>query len=507
MWNRMFAVCVLVLALAGTARAEEVPVTFLHFNDIYDFMPGDDSGGMAGVAGLVARERAAHPGAVLTFGGDLLSPSVASSVTQGAHMVELLNRMAPEAAVLGNHEFDFGAQVLRRRMMESSFPWLAANVSEVDGKAFGVSRPWVLVERNGVRIGLFGILTSETGVLAAGAGDVRFLPEEETARAMVAELRNQGAELVVALTHQDLERDLALARKVKGIDLILGGHDHLAVTVEEGDTVVAKAGHDGVYLAAVDMVLERPGHGGKASSARVAGWRMLASRNAPQDPDVAVLVNRYAADLDGSLARPLAILDKPLDSRQTVVRGAESSLGDLVADAAREAMGADVALVNGGGLRGNRLYSAGSALTRGDLLREMPFGNVVMMVEVDGRQLLAALEHGVSKVSAGAGRFPQVSGIRFTYDPDAPAGQRVGAASVGGKPLDLAARYRLAVSDYLAQGGDGYAMLAGAKVLRNREAAPLLVTVVMERVERLGRLGVVPDGRIRVERRAGAAGN
>lgn len=492
---------VLVLVFAGAARADEARVTFLHFNDIYDFMPNGDSGGMAGLARLVETERAAHPGAVLTFGGDLLSPSVASSVTQGAHMIALLGRLAPVAAVLGNHEFDFGAEVLRRRMAESSFPWLVTNVAEEGGQPFGGGRPQLMVTVNGVKVGLFGILTTETAGLAAGIGGVRFLPEQETARAAVASLRAQGAEVVVALTHQDLDRDLALARTVAGIDLILGGHDHHAVTVEEGDTLVVKAGHDGVYLAAVDLAVERPGPGGKAAVVRPVGWRLVASRNQPPVPEVAALARHYADDLDGALARPLATLTAPLDSRQRVVRGAESSLGDLVADAARDAMGADVALVNGGGLRGDRLYPAGAVLTRGDLLREMPFGNVVMALEVSGEQLRAALEHGVSKVEAGAGRFPQVSGLRFTYDPEAEVGHRVGAVSVGGAPLSPTARYRLATSDYLGRGGDGYAMLAGATVLSGREAGPLLVTVTMERAARLGRLAVVPDGRVSAERR------
>jgi 2',3'-cyclic-nucleotide 2'-phosphodiesterase (5'-nucleotidase family) len=198
------------------------------------------------------------------------------------------------------------------------------------------------------------------------------------------------------------------------------------------------------------------------------------------------------------LDQPLAVLDAPLDSRQEVTRGAESSLGDVVADALRVATGADLALVNGGGLRGNRVYGAGSALTRGDLLREMPFGNLAVVLEVSGEQVRAALEHGVSKAPALSGRFPQVSGLSFTYNPAAAPGRRVGSITIGGKALDPAARYRLATSDYLAGGGDGYAMLSGAKALGTREAAPLLANTVMEQVQRLGRIAVTPGSRIRI---------
>lgn len=482
--------------LCAPAWAEQVRVTLLHFNDIYEFQPSADSGGFAGLATLIARERAAHPGAVLTFGGDLLSPSVASSVTQGAHMIDLLNGLAPAAAVPGNHEFDFGAAVMRARMGESTFPWLVTNMTEASGAPFGGGRDLLLLESNGVKIGLFGLLTSETAHLAAGAADVRFLAEQDSARAAVAELRRQGAELVVALTHQDVDRDLDLSRSVKGIDLILGGHDHHVVTLQEGGPPIIKAGHDGIYLAAVDLIVDR--ESGRAPQVRAAGWRLLSTLDAPADAAMAARADRHAQAVGEGLDQPLAVLDTPLDSRQEVTRGAESSLGDVVADALRAATGADVALINGGGLRGNRLYDAGSALTRGDLLREMPFGNLALVLEVSGEQVRAALEHGVSKAPALSGRFPQVSGLSFTYNPAAAPGRRIGAVTIGGKVLDPAARYRLATSDYLAGGGDGYAMLSGAKLLGTREAAPLLANTVMEQVQRLGRIAITPGSRIRI---------
>lgn len=142
---------VAALLLTGApAAAEPARITFLHFNDVYEFLPGEDSGGLAAVKTVAERERAGHPGAILTFGGDLLSPSVASSMTRGAHMVDLLNRLEPVAAVLGNHEFDFGADTLRARMAESRFPWLVTNVSEPDGKPFGGGPRTLMLESNGV---------------------------------------------------------------------------------------------------------------------------------------------------------------------------------------------------------------------------------------------------------------------------------------------------------------------------------------------------------------------
>ncbi|HLO77039.1 MAG TPA: 5'-nucleotidase C-terminal domain-containing protein [Magnetospirillum sp.] len=488
----------LLFALAAPAAAEEARVTFLHFNDVYEFSPGPESGGLGAVKTVVERERASHPGALLTFGGDLLSPSVASNLTKGAHMVDLLNRLQPVAAVLGNHEFDFGAQALRTRMGESRFSWLVTNVSERDGTPFGKGPRLLMVESNGIKVGLFALLTAETTNLSSGGREAAFQSELDTARAAVATLRRDGAEVVVALTHLDLGQDLALAREVKGIDLVLGGHDHNAATIEEGGVPVVKAGHDGVYVAAVDLAVDRAASGGGPAKVRLAGWRLIGTKGEPQAADMVEPVRQYADEVNAALGKPLATLASPLDSREEMVRGGEAAMGNFVADSLRAALAADVALINGGGLRGNRAYDAGSVLTRADLLREMPFGNTVMMLDLSGADLLAALEHGVSKAPALSGRFPQVSGLAFAYAPKAAAGRRVSAVTVAGKPLNPAGRYRVATTDYLADGGDGYAMLKHGRVLIDRNAAPLFATVVMEQAERQGTIAAKMDGRIRV---------
>lgn len=488
---------VALLLVCTSAAAEPARVTFLHFNDVYEFMPGEDSGGLAAVKTVVERERANHPGALLTFGGDLLSPSVASSMTKGAHMVDLLNRLGPVAAVLGNHEFDFGTENLRARMAESRFPWLVTNVSETDGRPFGGGPRTLLVESNGVKIGLLGVLTVDSASLSAGARDARFQQEAESAQAAVGELRERGAELVVAVTHLDLAQDVALARRVKGIDLLLGGHDHDAASVQVGSTLVVKAGHDGAYVAAVDMAVER-GAAGRIK-AWPAGWRLVSTKGETEEPTLAEAARRIAATMEAGMTVPLATLAAPLDSRQESVRGGEAGFGDFVADALRAALAADAALVNGGGLRGNRLYPAGAAVTRADFLREMPFNNAAMLLELSGADLLAALEHGVSKAPALAGRFPQVSGLSFAYDAKAPVGRRVSAAAIAGKMLEPNRRYRIATSDYLADGGDGYDMLKRGRVLIDRAAAPLLATIVMDHAQRLGTVSAAAEGRIRAK--------
>lgn len=471
-------------------------ITFLHVNDIYLHGPVRGRGGLAELQTLIARLRAATPGPVVfTFGGDLFSPSLASSITHGRHMVELFNVLAPAAAVLGNHEFDFGPEEAEKNIRASRFPWLGANVLGADGQPFGGTVATAMHDaEGGLKIGFVGVLTPATAQMSNAAG-ITFTPPGAALRAGAARLRAEGAEIVVALTHLDMADDRRIAREVPGIDLILGGHDHEPMSLLDEGPLVLKAGQDALWLGVVEMEITRQ-PGARATVASL-GWRFIPNVNTPAEPRLAAAVGAIDAELDRSLARSIARLTAPLDSRSAVVRTREAAIGNLVADALRRHFNADAALINGGGLRGNREYGAGHDFTRRDLLTEMPFGNVGMLLELTGAELLGVLEHGLSAVELGAGRFPQVSGMTLTYNPDAPAGSRLREVQVGGVPLDPARRYRLATVDFLARGGDGYAGLRGARVVIDAAAGPLLVNVVAEAIERAGAVAAQVDGRLR----------
>lgn len=495
MGMRMLVAALAVLAWAGVARAEQVRLTFLHVNDIYEYKPVEGRGGLAELLTVLERERGRNPNPVFTFGGDLLSPSIASNLTKGAHMTAFFNVLAPAAAVAGNHEFDFGTANFVARIKESTFPWLAANLAGVEG-----IRPAVITEVGGVKIGLFGLLTSATARMSTAEG-ASFSDERAAAEAAVQRLRAEGAEVVVALTHLDFEDDRKLAGAVKGIDLILGGHDHDPMSILESGPLVLKAGHDAHWLGMAELVVDRPDAGRTGpTTVRTAGWRFLPVADETPAPALARLVADTDSLMGEALDAPLAVCDTPMDSRTNVVRGEEAALGNLVADALRAHFNADIALVNGGGLRGGRQYPAGHTLTRRDLLTEMPFGNTTVLLELSGADLLKVLEYSLSAVERRAGRFPQVSGLAVTYDGTRPAGGRIVKALVGGKAIEPKRLYRLATIDYLAQGGDGYQPLKAAKVLVNQEQAPLLVNVVADHLKTQGRVAPKIEGRVTAAR-------
>ena len=486
-----------LVASAGLAVAAPTKITFLHTNDIYEISPSGGEGGLAEVMTLIRAERKASPNSITTFGGDLISPSVMSGLTKGAQMIEIMNAIGVDVAVPGNHEFDFGPEVAAQRIGESKFPWLGTNVLDADGKPALGMKDVLIVEKGGFKIGFFGLLAPETDVLSSPGEGIEFAAIVETAEQAVANLKEAGADLIVALTHLEIDVDRELAMSVGGIDLILGGHDHDPITFYEGGVLIHKSGNDAHYLGVIDLSLEWVEKRGKKSLEMRPEWRMISTAGIQADPEIKVIVDKRNAALDAELATVIGKTEVELDSRRSSVRTAETNMGNLIADAIRAAVKADVGLTNGGGIRGDKTYPAGTELTRKDILTELPFGNVTVLMEVSGADILEALETGVSKVEDKAGRFPQISGMSFVYDPKGEPGSRVSEVRVGGKPLDPDASYRLATNDYMANGGDGYEPLKNGVLLIDASAATLMATTVMDYVQAKGTVAPKVEGRIK----------
>jgi 2',3'-cyclic-nucleotide 2'-phosphodiesterase (5'-nucleotidase family) len=319
----------------------------------------------------------------------------------------------------------------------------------------------------------------------------------ETADKTVKKLRTAGADIIVALTHLEIDQDRELAASVGGIDLILGGHDHDPITFYEGGVLIHKSGYDARYLGAIDLTIERKEQGGKKLISVLPAWRMVSTAGMAPDPEVKKLVDRYNVALDSELAAVIGKAGVVLDLRQASLRSGESNFGDLVAEAMRAAVGAEVAMVNGGAIVGDRTYDAGAQLTRKDILAALPYSNVTILLELTGADLLAALENGVSKVEEKAGRFPQVAGMAFVYDPKEPAGSRIVDVKVAGEPLEEDRLYRLATNDFVAAGGDGYETMKNGEALIDTSAGTLVTTTLMNYIAAKKTLSPQVDGRIR----------
>ena len=491
---------VFLLLVVAAAQAQNADVTILHINDVYEISPVRGEGGLAELMTLLKGERSQHASTITAISGDFLSPSLLSGMIKGAQMVELFNAMGVDLATFGNHEFDFGRDVLLKRIGEAKFAWLGTNVSDPAGRPLSGTVTTAIRPVGDVKIGFLGVVTPESAMLSSGGPDIRFDDPVAAAKGAVEALRKAGANVIVALTHLDYEQDRALSRAVPEINLILGGHDHDPITFYEHGVLVHKSGSDAHFLGAIDLEIRtEQGAKGPVTTVRPS-WRMIANHGNAADPGIAAIVKKYNDQLDRDLGQVIGKTTVELDSRVDTVRSGEARIGNLIADALRDSTGADVAITNGGGIRGNRTYDAGTDLTRKDVLTELPFGNTTLVIELTGAGLKEALENGVSQVEDKAGRFPQVSGLKVIYDAKAAAGQRIRVVTVGGTPLDTSKIYRVATNDYMARGGDGYAAFAKGKVITDTRFAQLMATTVMDYLTKKGEVSPAIEGRV-------AAGN
>jgi 5'-nucleotidase len=480
-------------AAAQAPAPASAQLSILQINDVYETGEVDGRGGLARVAALDRRIAAAGGTPLLVLAGDFLGSSVASTIFKGAQMVAAFNAMGLDFATLGNHEFDFGKDVLLQRMAESTFVYLVANVlDESTGRPVGGALAHTIRTFNGLRVGFFGVCLTTEEISAENRRGLRFLDPLDAAGDAVAALTRDGVDVIVGITHLSFADDRRLARRFPEVAVIAGGHEHVPITAAVDRTLIVKAGANAAHVARIDLRLERGGLTRQLEMVPI-------DAALPDDPATAAVVREYDARLGTELDVVVATSRVPLDAGARTVRSGETNLGNLVADAIRAEAGADVAIVNAGSIRGDRVYPAGP-LSRRTLLAMQPFGNAVAVVRVPGRTILRALNAGASQWPEAAGRFPQVSGLIFTLDARRAADDRVTDVRVGGAPLALDRLYTLALPDYLLAGGDGYDMFGDAEIVRSPESGALIVTALEHYVAARKEIEMGIEGRIRVQK-------
>jgi len=313
------------------------------------------------------------------------------------------------------------------------------------------------------------------------------------------QMQADGADATIVLSHLASENARTVAEDVDGVDAIIG--DHAATVLEEpeviNDTVLSFVGDEYEYIGELAL-----GIGDDGVTDHEFALHDVGASSAGTDPFVSLVQDHYETQLERQLDVVIGETTEPLDTRQSVVRAQESNMGNFVADTIRADVEADTALMNGGGIRTDRLYFEDASednpaeITRRVVVDILPFPNNVVELEITGETLLAALENGVSRVEEGAGRFPQVSGITYTYDPTAESGDRITEATAGGDPIDSEATYTLATNDFVSGGGDGYSMLSDATVLVSSNEGALLSDLVIDTIEEQGTISPTIEGRI-----------
>jgi 2',3'-cyclic-nucleotide 2'-phosphodiesterase (5'-nucleotidase family) len=466
------------------AAPSVAPPSFAHFkilqvNDVYKIegLEGGNAGGLARVRTMRRYLESDGSDVLVLHAGDLIYPSVMSKYLEGRPMIDVLNLLDGDEAKhddrlivgFGNHEFDSREpKVLLARLEQSQFEWVSTNAhwcQPVCDQRFPKTAEVVVRDVGGTRVGVIGLLyplkksyVETTDVAAAASEGVR------AARA-------QGAQVIIAITHEDMADDAALLRTVPGIDVVIGGHDHLFLQQEVNGKWITKADADAKSVIVYDIRKD-------AGGLHTTPLRVVMDQTVAKDPQVDARVQQWLRELGTTLGgnEPIGVTKNLLEGVEPAVRGYETALGNLLTDAMRQQMRTDIAILNGGSIRINDNIPPGP-ITRYDMEGVFYYTNSLVAFRATGQQILDLLMNSVSRADAGDGRFLQVSGMSYVYSKQGdrfvvdPADVRI-----GGKPLDLAASYSVATIDFVYLHGteDGYLLFSDAtrpaKINVEREA-------------------------------------
>jgi 5'-nucleotidase / UDP-sugar diphosphatase len=410
------------------------------------------AGGIACLAWLAGELRREKPTLFLAA-GDMIQGNSWANLFQGKSVIEVMNEMKFDAMVVGNHEFDFGQKVLRERIEEAKFPVLGANVDSEDQAPEKTKSlpllPYVIKELNGIKIAIIGITTEEMPIIThpKNLTGLKFFSQAETTERYVKELRNK-VDLIIVLSHIGYHQDMLLAERVKGIDIIVGGHSHTKVErpVLVGKTVILQAWEHAKVLGVLDV---------KVTDGKMTGVKNklvdIKQTRLNKDDAVASTVERYSKKVDSLLQEIIGETEVDLDGKNA--RRAETNFGNLVADIMRQTSGTQAAIINGGSIRTSIKKGA---IKADDIYTALPFDNYIIALTLTGKQIQETLEYAISSIKEGGGKFPQISGINFSYVYSGDNPPEIKDIFIAGMPLEPDKYYTVSTNDFLAAGGDGY---------------------------------------------------
>ena len=491
---------IVLVPMQSKVFAEEVKatrLTIVHTNDVHGRIKGDEEKliGFSKLAAKVKELKEENPNVLVLDAGDMVHGLPIATISKGEAIIKLMNQVGYEAMVPGNHDFNYGYDRLVELSKMADFPILAANVTKEDGTQD--LKEYEIIEKDGLKIGIFGLSTEETKVKSnpKNTEGVDFSDPIAKAEEMVKKLEEEKVDMIIALVHigKDEEsnpKSTDIAKKVKGIDLIVDGHSHS--TIEEGeiieDTLLVQTGS---YLNNIGIVDIEFADGKVAKKdAKLLTFDEL--EGLEEDKEIANAIAELDEENKSVTSVVVGKTKVKLEGEREVVRTGESNLGNLATDAMLDITGADVALTNGGGIRAS--IEPGE-ITMGDVLEVFPFGNYIVVKEIKGIDILNALEHGTKSYPEPAGGFPHVAGMTYKIDMSKEEGGRIVDLMIKGEPVDLNKTYNLATNDFMAIGGDGYDALKDGALVGEYEA---LEEALIKYIEKLGEIDIEVEGRITV---------
>ena len=468
-------------------ESTEIKITLFHLNDTYHIAPvrakeRDEKnkkifvkqGGMARIRTLITAYQNDNPKipVLILHAGDMLSPSFLSGKERlkGKQMIDVLNRVPLDIAVLGNHDFDFGCKGLEKRIKESEFIWLASNIKFPEASpVFKKIKNIHIFEFQGIKIGFFGLTVPFRTAMPCHQYDkdkILFLNPLSAVKQVMRSLKEQKVEIIVGLTHLNMTTDEQIAMENPDIDVIIGGHEHVPLSALVGNTLISKAGTNAMNLGKVELTYFTSQQ--KSESVIKKNQEFIpVSENIRPDPNLKKIVDKYQERIK-KYDIIIGQTETPLEARSVCMRSHETNTGNLIADVMRKISKSDLALINGGTFRADKIFNTG-LINAKDVYNLIPYNDKIVSIEIDGKTIFEALENGVANWGRLKGGFPQVSGIKFEFDPERPNYNKIIKSSVeiNGKPIKLNKKYKLSANEFLVKRGeiDGYTMIQGKEVL------------------------------------------
>ena len=479
------------LGLSAAAAFADYTLTILHINDWHSRIESNNAyestcsaeeetegkclGGAARLVTAIADRRKALDGqnVLLLNGGDNFQGSLFYSTYKGKAEAEFLNQMKFDAMTVGNHEFDDGEDALVPFLEEVTFPVLSANVHpNAQSKVGDKIKPSLVLDVGGEKIGIVGAVTNDTPEIAAPGPNIAIEDDIKTITAEVERLKQEGVDKIIALTHVGYPRDKELIAKIPGVDVVVGGHSHSLLSntddkaegpyptmVDNPDgykVPVTQAASYSKYLGEFTVTFDDTGVVKEAK-----GDPLLLDKSIEPDAAVLARIKELGAPIEELKAREVSETTAPIDGDRKSCRVRECEMGNLVSEAILDRVkdqGVTIVFQNGGGLRAS--IDQGK-VTMGEVLTVLPFQNTLATFQLTGKDIVASLEHGVSAVEEGKGAFPQVAGLKYSFDPSvAPNAGRIKSVEVqengAWAPIDEAKLYTVATNNFTRGGGDGY---------------------------------------------------
>jgi len=517
------------LALSTSTAFADYQLNILHFNDFHSRVESINKfdatcsaaeeaknecfGGAARLKTAIDQRRAALAGqnVVVLDAGDNFQGSLFYTTYKGAAEVEFLNDMKIDAMTVGNHEFDDGEGPLAAFLDKAQFPVVTANLVIDDQSKLGNRiKKSIVLTIGGQKIGIVGAVTTETPELASPGPHVKITDDAAAISAEVDALKSQGVNKIIALTHVGYPRDVEKIGKIAGVSVVVGGHSHTLLSNTDPKAAgpyptmvdnpagykvpVVQAASYSKYLG--DLVVTFDDNGAVKGA---NGDPILLDSSIKPDPAIAARVLEMAKPIEELRKKIIGSSQGPIEGAREICRVQECSMGNLVADAMLDrtkGQGISIAIQNGGGLRAS---IGGGDVSMGDVLTVLPFQNTVATFQLTGANVKAALENGLSQIDDGAGRFPQVAGLKYSFDKSKPPGSRLVSVEVQEgtefKPLDPEKTYGVVSNNYMRAGGDGYTVFA--KDSKNAyDFGPNLESVVADYLATHNPYKPYTDGRI-----------